>query len=223
EHVKKHYPIDEDRVVARGFSMGGAACWQFATHFPGMWCAAAPGAGFAETAEFLNNFQNETVKPTEYEKKLWHWYDATDYAGNLAFCPTVAYSGEIDRQKQAADVMGREMAREGLTLRHIIGPGTAHAYHPAAKQEIERRLEALAAGSEKYSQLRFTTWTLRYNRLCWLSIDGLDKHWERARIMASLFPPAKPDVVEVSTENVSAFSLDVPPDLAVGMSTPRVN
>ncbi len=25
-HVKTHYPIDEDRVVIRGFSMGGAAC-----------------------------------------------------------------------------------------------------------------------------------------------------------------------------------------------------
>src|SRR5207248_8154419 len=29
EHVRTHYRIDEDRVVMRGFSMGGAACWQF--------------------------------------------------------------------------------------------------------------------------------------------------------------------------------------------------
>ena len=35
DHVKKHYPIDEDRIVMRGFSMGGAACWQFAVHYPG--------------------------------------------------------------------------------------------------------------------------------------------------------------------------------------------
>ena len=43
DHVKKHYPIDEDRLVMRGFSMGGAACWQFAVHYPSMWAAAAPG------------------------------------------------------------------------------------------------------------------------------------------------------------------------------------
>src|SRR5947199_9735706 len=61
DHVKKHYPIDEGRIVARGFSMGGAACWQFATHYPDVWCAAAPGAGFSETAEFLNVFQNGKV------------------------------------------------------------------------------------------------------------------------------------------------------------------
>ncbi|HTK78639.1 MAG TPA: prolyl oligopeptidase family serine peptidase [Gemmataceae bacterium] len=224
EHVKKHYPIDEDRVVARGFSMGGASCWQFATHFPGVWCAAAPGAGFAETAEFLNNFQNEKVQPTEHERKLWHWYDATDYAGNLYFCPTVAYSGEIDRQKQAADVMAREAAKEGLTLRHIIGPKTAHAYHPQAKQEIDRRIDALAAaGRQKYTRLRFTTWTLRYPRLSWLSIDGLEKHWERARISVSLGAADKPNVVEVMTDNVSAFTLDVPPDLATTLWSARVD
>jgi len=27
EHVKKNYPIDENRIIVRGFSMGGAACW----------------------------------------------------------------------------------------------------------------------------------------------------------------------------------------------------
>ena len=32
--AKKHYNIDDDRIIMRGFSMGGAACWQFATHFP---------------------------------------------------------------------------------------------------------------------------------------------------------------------------------------------
>src|SRR5262249_3457388 len=80
DHVKKHYPIDKYQIVARGFSMGGAACWQFAVHYPGMWCAAAPGAGFAETAEFLRVFQKEKLEPTWYEKKLWHLYDCTDYA-----------------------------------------------------------------------------------------------------------------------------------------------
>ena len=64
EHAKKHYRIDESRLVARGFSMGGAACWQFATHFPTVWCAAAPGAGFAETREFLRDFRGDKERPT---------------------------------------------------------------------------------------------------------------------------------------------------------------
>src|SRR5262245_29914116 len=96
DHVKKHYPIDDNRIVARGFSMGGAACWHFAVHHADKWVAAAPGAGFSETPDFLKVFQNENYDPPWYEKKLLHWYDCTDWAGNLFHCPTVAYSGEKD-------------------------------------------------------------------------------------------------------------------------------
>ncbi|MEX0670748.1 MAG: hypothetical protein WD060_09860 [Pirellulales bacterium] len=35
-HVKTLFPIDEQRIVIRGLSMGGAGCWQFAVHDPGM-------------------------------------------------------------------------------------------------------------------------------------------------------------------------------------------
>jgi hypothetical protein len=136
DHVKKHYPIDEDRVVMRGFSMGGAGCWQFAVHYPGRWCAAAPGAGFSETSDFLKVFQKEDYKSTAYQRKLLHLYDCPDYALNLFNCPVVAYSGEKDRQKQAADVMERAMKKVGLHLVHVIGPGTEHSYHPRAKEEI---------------------------------------------------------------------------------------
>ena len=136
DDVKKRYPIDENRLVVRGFSMGGAACWQFATHYAGLWAAAAPGAGFSETADFLKVFQNEPIQPSWYEQKLWHVYDCTDYAANLFHCPTVAYSGEIDRQKQAADMMAKAVKAEGIELTHIIGPKTAHAYERGAKEAV---------------------------------------------------------------------------------------
>ncbi|MBI3466134.1 MAG: prolyl oligopeptidase family serine peptidase, partial [Planctomycetes bacterium] len=103
ESVQSRYRVDEDRTAVRGFSMGGAACWQFAVHYADRWFAANPGAGFAETPEFLKIFQQETLAPTWYEQKLWQLYDCTGYARNLLDCPTVAYSGELDAQKQAAD------------------------------------------------------------------------------------------------------------------------
>src|SRR6185369_9736318 len=122
--VRKNYPIDDSRIVVRGFSLGGGACWHIAVHYPGNWAAAAPGAGFAETADFLKVFQREKVQPTWYEKKLWHLYDSTDYAVNLFNLPTVAYSGELDSQKQAADMMAKAVAAEGMELTHVIGPQT---------------------------------------------------------------------------------------------------
>jgi len=208
-HVRKHYPIDENRIVMRGFSMGGAACWQFAVHYPGLWAAAAPGAGFSETADFLKVFQNEKVAPTWYEKKLWHWYDCTDYAVNLFNCPTVAYSGEIDRQKPAADMMATALKKEGMTLAHLIGPKTGHSYEKKTKAELNRRIDSIAKHGRDPVPLHvlFTTWTLRYNQMRWLRIDGLDKHWSRADVDAVL----SAEGVTIETKNVSALTLTFEP------------
>jgi hypothetical protein len=196
----------------RGFSMGGAACWQFAVHYPDVWCASAPGAGFSETAEFLNVFQNEKVQPTGYEKLLWGWYDCPDFAINLFNLPTVAYSGEIDRQKQAADVMAKTLKREGMDMIHIIGPKTGHSYHPEARNEINRRIDSIAAmGRDKLpKKVKFQTTTLRYDRSYWVIIEGMKSHWEPARIEAELTSDNK---VIVFPKNVTAFTLSIRPGL----------
>lgn len=208
--VRKHYPIDENRIVVRGFSMGGAACWHFATHYAGLWAAAAPGAGFAETAEFARLFHKLTLTPTWYDKKLWHLYDATDYARNLFNCPTVAYSGELDPQKQAADIMARALAAEGMELMHAIGPQTQHRYEPRAKDEINRRIDSIAANGRNPvpKHVRFTTWTLRYNEMFWVKLDGLEEHWKRADVDAEI---VNPHFVTVIAKNVSALTLSMPP------------
>ena len=204
--VKKRYAIDENRILLRGFSMGGGACWQFATHFSGLWAAAAPGAGFSETAQFCKIMQDPTNMPPSYEQTLWHMYDSTDYAVNLFNCSTVVYSGEKDRQKQAADMMEAALKAEGLTMNHVIGPGTEHRYHPDSKIEIDRRLNAIAVkGRNPVPQkVKFTTWTLRYNEMLWVTIDSMDKHWERARVDAEIVDNR---TVKVETKNVTALTL----------------
>ncbi|MBI1788322.1 MAG: prolyl oligopeptidase family serine peptidase [Acidobacteria bacterium] len=207
--VQRRYPIDPDRIVVRGFSMGGAAAWHIAAHYPGRWAAAAPGAGFAETAEFLKVFQRETVQPTWWEQKLWQLYDATGYAANFYNLPLVAYSGEDDQQKQAADIMDKALAEEGMRMTHVIGPKTGHRYHPDSKVEIDRRIDAIAArGRDPYPRsVRFTTFTLRYNRVKWARVDALGRHWERARLDADLTATG----ADVRSANVTAFTLDFGP------------
>src|SRR5205823_10151734 len=143
----------------------GAAAWNSAVYYADRWAAAAPGAGFSETPDFLKVFQNENVEPPDYERTLWHWYDCTDWAINLFNCPTVAYSGEIDRQKQAADVMEMALGYEGMKLKHIIGPKTGHAYEKNAKAELNRQIDAIVdKGRDAVpKQVKFATYTLRYN------------------------------------------------------------
>ena len=210
EDVKRKYKVDEDRISVRGFSMGGAAAWQFAVHYSDRWFAANPGAGFSETPRFLKVFQDEAVEPTWYEKTLWHLYDCTDYAANLLQCPTVAYSGELDGQKQAADVMDEALRAEEVRLVHIIGPATKHAYHPEARKEVERRIDSIAAAGRKriFRSVDFVTYTLKYNKMSWVIIDAMGEHWARASVRARLVGDS---AVEVVTRNVTALTLDMPP------------
>ncbi|MEO6807626.1 MAG: prolyl oligopeptidase family serine peptidase [Isosphaeraceae bacterium] len=207
--VKRNYRIDNDRISARGFSMGGAACWQFAVHYADHWFAANPGAGFAETAKFLKVFQNETLAPTWYEQTLWHLYDSTDVAANLLQCPTVAYSGELDGQKQAADVMAEALKTHSIELTHIIGPGTKHSYEPGAKREVARLMDTIAEqGRVRMPRtVDFTTYSLKYNTMNWVTVDALGAHWTQANVRARLDGPSN---VSVTTKNVTALTLRMP-------------
>ena len=121
--------------------MGGASAWSYIVHFADRWAAGAPARGSPKprsscAARLARQPQNAV------QQTLWHMYDSTDYAVNTFNVPVVAYSGGIDAQKQAADAMAAAMLEEGLTLEHIIGPNTGHAYEPGARQQVQDRLDA---------------------------------------------------------------------------------
>ena len=205
--IKQHYPIDEKRLVIRGFSMGGAATWQFAFHHPGMWAAAAPGAGFSETEEFFSGtlYSKDATPPPWWERHLWRWYDNTIIARNVIGLPLVAYSGEMDKQKQAADIMIRYAAQEGHAFTHIIGPDTPHKYHPDAKPVIEKFVEVALAKdrSQPPKSVSYSTYSLIYPTRDWVSILGMEKSWERADVDAVI----EKDTLTVKTKNVSILML----------------
>ncbi len=209
ESVKSHYKVDDDRVSVRGFSMGGAACWQFAVHYADRWFAANPGAGFSETKRFLNVFQKEAVSPPAWEQKLWAWYDCDLWAANLIHCPTVAYSGELDSQKQAADVMAEALKGLNIELAHVIGPKTKHAYHPVSRQVVDDKMADLArTGRDRVPlELAFVTYTLKYNRMHWLTVDALAQHWEKAAVQGTVISGSE---VSLRLMNVNAVTLDFP-------------
>jgi pimeloyl-ACP methyl ester carboxylesterase len=208
EDVKKNYPIDVNRIAIRGFSMGGGGTWHLASHYPSYWVAAAPGAGFAETAEF-QRIWSRGPQPSWYDQKLWNMYDATVYAGNFFNLPVIAYSGELDRQKQAADIMEKYMAQEGLKLTHLIGPKTEHKYEPETKKELDRQFSMIVDPARRDSNpLKFTTYTLRYNSNNWIRVDGLERHWERADVRAEFVDGGR--YVRIDTTNVSALTIISP-------------
>ncbi len=201
------YRIDHERIASRGFSMGGAACWQFAVHYPSYWFAATPGAGFSETPEFLKFFQKETLNPPWWEEKLWRWYDCPGYVENLRNLPVVAYSGENDIQKQAADLMEAAYAKVGMKLPHIIAPKTGHSITPEAAKEIDGMLQQWAQPRNeqlKVDRIDFETYSLIYDTFDAGRILGMKEHWEPARLSATANDAGK---LVVTTSNITCFSL----------------
>jgi len=204
------YRVDENRIAVGGFSMGGGSTWHLATHFPGLWCAATPGAGFAETPIFTRALSPGREPRQPWEPTLWRQFDATGIAGNLFNVPTLAYAGALDGQKEASDLMETATKAAGVTLERFIGPDTAHKYHPETKAALTKRFEELIArGRENVPrEVRFSTYTLRYAESAWLRIEGMEQHWERADVKAWL---SSDNTVAVETKNVSALALQVAP------------
>ena len=184
EAVSSHYPIDPDRIVLMGFSMGGAGAWHLGAHYAERWAGVHAGAGFVDVARYQHLAPDDLS--ARYEQTLWGVYDVPDYVRNLFNLPVVAYSGELDKQKHAADIMAEAFTDHGQTLVHLIGPGMGHKYADASWQRGRRaddrgggqRARPLAAGD--FLQTR----TLRYPRLHWVEALGLAEHWRDARIDA---------------------------------------
>jgi len=204
EDVAKRYKIDRDRIALMGFSMGGAGAWHIGAHYTDQFALVHAGAGFAETARYTK-LKKEDFPPS-YEQTLWGVYDVPGYVRNLFNVPVVAYSGEIDKQIQAARVMEEAFAGEGKQLRHLIGPGMGHKYHPDTRKEIQQIVaKAVADGREvRPKKVSLQTRTLRYNRMHWVTATGLVEHWKDSRIDAA----AEGDMVKISTKNIRSLSID---------------
>jgi dienelactone hydrolase len=220
DHVKRHYRIDDRRISARGFSMGGAAAWHLGAHHASQFATVNPGAGFTDVWVYQNIAAKEP-KPAWYEQKLWRLYDATNYAANFFNTTLVAYSGELDRQKQAADLMEAALAADGQKMTHIIGLKTEHKYEPAAQAEVAKLVDAAATrGVDPLSKrVRFVTFSLRYNQMKWVTVDALEQHWERASIDAEMTGMTG---FNIKTENVAEFTLNFEPGVTMFAVEPTI-
>jgi hypothetical protein len=212
--VRKRYKIDPRRIVLRGFSMGGAGAWHLGLHYPHRWAAVEAGAGFSDTKGFL---KLESV-PEPQESTL-HIYDAMDYATNAFNVPTVGYGGEDDGQLQSAVNVREQLMKDGfqftpdgldwrtkdLTAVFLVGPKTAHKFHPASKEQSERFIAQNLPRKGEPNHIRFVTYTTRYNECFWLKVAAMETHYQRAEVDARRTNNGQQ--FEIKTRNVAQLIL----------------
>jgi hypothetical protein len=196
--------VDPKRVVLRGFSMGGAGTWHLGLHHPDEFCVIGPGAGFTTTHGYVGGLPKQLP---DYQEKCLHIYDAVDYAENAFNVPVVAYSGEKDAQKKAADNIENALKnfKEPLRFTHLIAPGLEHQMPKdwQEKAEVEYRKYA-DKGRTEPDHVRLVTYTPKYGRCDWVWVQILEVLYERAIVDAH----KQGDKFSVTTTNVALFSLD---------------
>ncbi len=207
EHVRRNYAIDPKRISIRGFSMGGAGCWHLAVHHPGQWFAANPGAGFADTMRYQGWEQKPPFPMSSYQRTLLNWYDCPPWAINLSNTQVVAYSGENDKQKLAADMMVDACKVLGLEWPHVIGAGMGHKIDKPSAQRMDEQLKVWAAeATELAPDVRFRTFTLRYPKCDWLTVEGMERHWQPASLTGSV----REGLITLQTEGCTHLAIDLP-------------
>jgi dienelactone hydrolase len=196
--VQSRYPIDPDRIVLRGFSMGGAGTWHIGLHHPDRWAAIEAGAGFTETKRYA---RQSSLPP--YVDKTLHIYDAMDYARNAFNVPTVGYGGDQDPQLQASVNIKEQLAVEKLDLANalfLVGPQIGHKFHPDSKRQSDAFLDSyVAKGGLAAGPISFVTYTTRYNQCHWITVEALERHYDRAQVDA--------DRAAVTTRNVARIQM----------------
>ena len=215
ESVRKRYSIDPKRIALRGFSMGGGGAWHLGLHFPDQWSVVEAGAGFVESKE-----HGKVKEPTIYATI----YDVIDVALNAVNTPTVGYGGEIDPQRRASVFVREALHREGYHFTQegmnykgkdvhaifLTGPQTQHKWHPDSKKVSDAFvLQAQTEGLQTPSSVRFVTYTERYNKCFFVTVDQLERDYQRAQVDAK----ATDASLGVKTKNVARLTLNGAPAL----------
>lgn len=210
--VKKHYNIDDRRIVLRGMSMGASGTWHLGLKHPDFFVAIGPYCGYVDTHRFSEtpgmNFLKVGPLPPWQEAGL-HMLDSVDYAANAGVVPCIAAIGENDPFFQAHVIMGEAMKREGLEMVNLISPGTGHVQEPKTFAEQMRRIGEYASKGLNTApkHIRFVTWTLKYSKCHWIELLALDHQYERAEIVADSTPGGVYNIQKLT--NVRRFRISV--------------
>jgi hypothetical protein len=205
------YNVDPNRIVLRGFSMGGAGAWHLGLHYPSLWRAVSPGAGFTATKGYVKNLPEPL--PSHQEACL-RIYDAVAVAENVFCTPFIAYGGEKDPQLQAAkniEALVKPLGtpfRGAFPLQVIVGPDTAHKYHPQALQKIMQQLQHYAETKQPdYPPvIRFVP-TMHHAFCHWVQVLALTQQYAPALVEAEYLPSKQ---FRVKTQNIAVLQLFLP-------------
>jgi pimeloyl-ACP methyl ester carboxylesterase len=229
--VQRRFKIDDSKLVLRGFSLGGAGAWHLALHHPDRWVAAEIGAGtWPRRYLMMNDFPAHQRPTLRIWENMTEWalnafnipiagHDG-DNDPQVASIPRPP-EGEPTRGQLESSIRIREqLAKEGYPYEgeptsyvakgtpsiFLISENTGHSTSPKVRQRLDAFLkEWTDRGLRSPDHVRFLTYTTRYNKSFWVTIDGLGQHYERAEVDAQRLSGGTS--YQIKTTNVSRLVL----------------
>ena len=200
--VERRFKIDSSRIVLRGFSLGGAGGWHLALHYPDRWAAAEIGAGtWPRRYLMMDTFaphQRPTLRiwenMTEWALNAFnlplaaHDGDSDTQVASIPPPPAGAPTrGQLESSIRIREQLAREgyppegepndLAARGTSAIFLISENTGHSTSPKVRARLDAFLEEWTEkGLQSPDHVRFLTYTTRYNKSFWISLDGLGKH-----------------------------------------------
>ena len=199
DFIKTNFNIDPDRVSVTGASMGGAGTWYLASHYPDVFSAAAPFAGYCDYR--LWEKPGQTIMPTrEWEHPSWQARGAAFRAGNLSSTALWIVHGEWDIALgggvpvQHARNMSRDLKGLGIEHRYWEVPECGHrSLREDTMQEVIPWL-ARQVRRNRPEYVDLTAHTLRHSKSHYLQLLGFEVYGSAAHARADL----KKEAIEVT-------------------------
>jgi len=221
EHVCGIYPIDRDRISITGVSMGGAATWYLACHYPDLFAAAAPFCGYCDY-RLWEKPGGLTFHMNDWEECSWKSRSAAFLIENLERTPLWIFHGEWDRAVgggvpvEHSRRMARLLEERGLDHRYTELPKTGHGGRsPEIWDEVVPWL--LRQRKERDPKhVSLATYTLRHNRSAWLAVEQLGGYGERSFVEGRIESDGR---ISVRTENLRTLSIGPVCGASVGSLT----
>ncbi len=232
--VKRRYKIDEDRIILRGFSMGGCGAWHIAMHYPSLWAAAEIGAGTWPRRAMMDGFPPYQMGP------LHIWENILEWSLNFFNLPLAGHGGEKEagtssipgpppgtptrgqlessiRVREQLAVEGfegqgdsYEMRAAGTDAYFFVSKDTGHSTSPEVRVKLDAFLKKYGdRGRVSPDHLRFLTYTTRFNRSHWATVDEMNTLYERAEVegIRTGGQAGARAKIEVRTANVARLTL----------------
>ncbi len=211
DDVARAYNVDPDRVHLTGLSMGGGGTWQIGLRYPDRFASITPVCAVAHLAMFPRSAAMPSL-----DKELAELTSAMAVAENAVNQQVFIFHGDEDPAVPVEQSRKMVEIYKGLgwldkSVRYFELPGVHHfawdfSYRDASLFDRIREIRR----NPFPEQVVYKTHSVRYNKAYWLRIDRIDHGMKLARIEGR----RSAEVFEVTTDNLSAFSILTSPEIA---------